>query len=95
MNLSSNKHQSTSHESSNSSHSQAYKLAVLDQDNAVSEDDLLVKRFNNLLDQLENICSEDRDKIVAMTFKTKQLLAERWVNESMVKIMEGMILLHN
>jgi hypothetical protein len=78
-----------------SAQSIAYKLATLEKDGYVSENDLMVKRFDNLLGQLDNKYVENEQQLGDMTYKAKQLLEERGIKESMIKMMEGMNLLFN
>lgn len=67
----------------------------MEKDGYVSEDNLIVKRFDNLLGQLDNKYVENEQQLGDMTYKAKQLLEERGIKESMIKMMEGMNLLFN
>lgn len=61
----------------------------------VSENDLLVKRFDNLLIQLDNKYVGDKQQIADKTVKSKQILEEKGIKESMVKLMEGMNIIND
>lgn len=71
----------------------AYKLATIQDGGYVSEDDLIVKRFDNLLDQLSDKYVENRQQIGDMTVKAKQILEGKGIAPNMVKMMEGMNLI--
>jgi len=73
----------------------AYKLAVLEKGGYVSEDNLLVKRFDSLLGQLDDKYVENKQQLGDMTYKAKELLEKSGIKESMIKMMEGMNLLFN
>ncbi|HEY5590949.1 MAG TPA: hypothetical protein VIK55_08010 [Paludibacter sp.] len=75
--------------SSLSSQSNAYKLAVLEKGGYVSEDDLLVKRFNYLLIQVNNQYEESQQQICDMTYKMKEMALGSGIKLSMEKAMEG------
>jgi len=72
------------------SQSIAYKLAVVEKNGYVSDNDQTVKRFDYLLSSLDNKYVDSKQEIADKTVKAKQLLADRGVNESMIKMMEGM-----
>jgi len=67
----------------------AYKLAVLEKGGYVSEDDQIVKRFDNLLQQLDNKYDVNKQQIGDMTYKLKEVAGNRGINVSMIKAMEG------
>lgn len=70
----------------------AYKLGTIEK-GYVSKDDLIVKRFDNLLDQLSDKYVEDRQQVSDMTVKAKQILEDKGIDQSMIDIMEGMNLI--
>ena len=72
-----------------SAQSIAYKLATLEKGGYVSEDDKLVKRFDNLLTQLDKKYKLNEQQIGDMTYKLKELLKEKGIDCSMIKVMEG------
>lgn len=72
------------------SQSIAYKLAVLEKNGYASENDQTVKRFDYLLTRLDNKYEDNKQEIADKTVKAKQLLENRGVKESMIKMMEGM-----
>jgi len=72
------------------SQSIAYKLAMVEKNGYVSENDKIVKRFDYLLTRLDNKYVDTKQEIADKTVKAKQLLEERGVKESMIKMMEGM-----
>lgn len=72
-----------------SAQSIAYKLATLEKGGYVSEDDKLVKRFDNLLTQLDKKYKVNEQQIGDMTYKLKELLKEKGIEGNMIKIMEG------
>jgi len=67
-----------------------YKMAVVEKNGYVSENDLLVKRFDNLLQQLDKKYIDDKQQIADKTVTAKQILEEKGIKESMIKLMEGM-----
>ena len=67
-----------------------YKMAVVEKNGYVSENDLLVKRFDNLLQQLDKKYIDDKQQIADKTVTAKQILEEKGIKESMIKMMEGM-----
>ena len=69
----------------------ANKLATLEKGTYVAEDDKLVKRFDNLLDQVDKEYDVNKQQISNMTYKLKELLNEKGVVVSMVKVMEGAV----
>ena len=69
----------------------AYRLATLEKGGYVNEDDILVKRFDNLVNQLDKQLDNKKELIGDMTYKLKDELRKRVVKASMVKIMEGAI----
>jgi len=72
-----------------SAQSLGYKLATVEK-GYVTENDMLVKRFNSLLKQLANKYVDTKQEIADKTVTAYQLLGENGIYESMVKIMEGM-----
>jgi hypothetical protein len=73
-----------------SAQSLGYKLATIEKDGYVTEDNMLVKRFNSLLKQLENKYIDTKQKISDKTVTASQLLEGNGIDESMIKIMKGM-----
>ena len=73
----------------------AYKLAVLEKGGYVSEDDQIVKRFDNLLQQLDNKYDVNKQQIFDMTYKLKEVAKERGLKVSMIKVMEGATQVNN
>ena len=67
----------------------AYKLAVMEKGGYVSEDDQIVKRFDNLLQQITNKYNVSKQQIGDMTYKLKEVAEDRGINVSMIKTMEG------
>lgn len=73
-----------------SAQSLGYKLATIEKNGYVSENNMLVKQFNSLLKQLGNKYVDSKQVIADKTVTANQLLEENGIDESMVKIMEGM-----
>lgn len=73
--------------------STAYKLATIEKGGYVSKNDLLVKRFQNLLDQLSNTYVENESRIADMTVNAKNILEKAGIQESMINMMTGMNLI--
>ena len=67
----------------------AYKLAVLEKGGYVSENDASVKRFENLLSQLDSKYQLGKQKIADMTYKIKEVSNDRGLKVSLIKVMEG------
>jgi hypothetical protein len=67
----------------------AYKLAVLEKDDYVSEDDQIVVIFDDLLQQLDNKYNVTKQEIGDMTYKLKEITGNEGINVSMIKVMEG------
>ena len=74
-----------------SAQTMAYKLAALEKGGYVSENDVLVKRFNYLLGQVVSQYEENQQQICDMTYKIKEMAAESGLKLSMEKAMEGAI----
>lgn len=74
-----------------SAQSKAYKLAVLEKGNYISESDAIVKRFNYLLIQIDNQYEESQQEICDITYKIKEVALESGLKLSMEKAMEGAI----
>lgn len=72
-----------------SAQSLSYKLATIDRGGYVSKNDLTVKRFNSLLNQLSVKFVEDKERISDMTVKAKQILRDNGIDQRMLKMMEG------
>lgn len=66
-----------------------YKLATIEK-GYVTENDVLVKRFNSLLAQLSNNYVDSKQALSDKTVTARQLLDDNGIEESMKKIMEGM-----
>ena len=75
--------------------SMAYKLAVLEKQSYVSENDILVKRFESLLNQLDSKYVDDQEKIADVTVAGIENLAKRGIEESMITLMEGMVQIYD
>lgn len=72
------------------SYSLGYKIATIETGNYLSENDLIVKRYNSLLKQLDNKYVESENRISEMTLAAYQQLLDDGIKESMVNIMEGL-----
>ncbi len=66
-----------------------YKLACINANEMVSKDHITVTRFRSLLNQLSKSFSEDKESIADMSAKTRELLSNEGINESLLNIMEG------
>lgn len=66
------------------------KLATIEKNGYVSENDILVKRFNSLLKLLDNNYIDTKQEIADKTVTARKLLQENGIDVSMIKIMEGM-----
>jgi len=66
-----------------------YKMATIDTKEYYSETDPLVKRYNNMFDQLDVKFIESEDRIADMTVVAKNELEKIGLNEPMINIMEG------
>ena len=77
------------------SQSLAYKLATIEKNGYIKEHDLKVKRFNYLLSELDNKYLDSKQEIADKTVKGKEILEEKGVKESMIKMMEGMNILND
>jgi len=74
----------------------AYKLATLEKDTYVTENDPIVKRFNNLLEQIDKKYDDvNKQQIGDMTNKLKEVAKERGLKVSMIKVMEGATQVYN
>jgi hypothetical protein len=72
------------------SQSIAFKLAAIEKNGYVAENDALVKRFDLLLSQLSYKYVDSKQEIADKTVTAKQILQSKGINESMTNIMEGM-----
>jgi len=73
-----------------SAQSLGYQLATIEKNGYVTKNDILVKRFNSLLNLLSNNYIDTKQEIADGTVKAQQLLKKNGIDESMVTIMEGM-----
>lgn len=73
----------------------AYKLATLESGGYVSDSDQIVKRFDNLIQQIEIKYILDKQQIGDMTYKLKEVAANRGITVSMIKVMEGATQVNN
>ncbi len=74
-----------------SAQSLGYKLAIIEKNGGyVTENDMLVKRFNSLLKLLDGKYVGGKQQIADGTVKASQLLEKNGIHESMINIMEGM-----
>ena len=67
-----------------------YQLATINAGGYVSRNHITVARFRSLLDQLSSTYIENKQQIADMSVKAQQLLKKDGVEESLLKIMEGM-----
>lgn len=68
----------------------AYKLAIVDGTGYVSKVDIAVRRFTNLLNQLDNKFPKNKQQIANMTVYIQKEMAEKGVRESLLNIMVDM-----
>ena len=73
----------------------AYKMATVEQQGYVSENDPMVKRFDYLLTQLDHRFEVSKEQIADMTTMGRRLLIERGIRGSMLEIMEAIIQVEN
>lgn len=71
-------------------HSLEYKLATVDANTYVKKDDIKIKRFRFLLDNLSIKYIEDEKKIADLTGWVTDELEKIGLKESLLNIMEGM-----
>ena len=71
------------------SESLEYKLAVVSAGGFVKEDDPSVARFRALLDSLEAKCTEGREKIADMAVKSQELLKDKGVDLTVLRVMQN------
>ena len=71
-----------------SSESLEYKLAVVHEGGFVAEDDPLVQQFRQVLDSLEPKCTESRQKIADMGVAAHDLLKDKGVSLSLLRVMQ-------
>ncbi len=64
-------------------------LASIDKGYTVSADEITVKRFKSLLGQLSLSFLESQHDIADMTVAAKDMLNDRGINETLLRIMEG------
>ena len=67
-----------------------YQLACINAGKQVKKDDLSVKRFRSILNQLSQTFIENKQQIADMSVKANQILKEDGISESLLNIMEGM-----
>jgi hypothetical protein len=67
-----------------------YQLAILDSDAPVKDDDPVIPKYKNLLDELSFKFIESKEQIAHTSFKIKELLKEKGISENMLDIMEAM-----
>ena len=67
-----------------------YKLAVLNTKDSNCEDEVTIEHFRDLLDQLENICIENRQQIANLSLIAYDGVKRNGVNESLLKIMNDL-----
>src|SRR4030042_6157674 len=72
-----------------SAQSVGYKLATIENNGYVDEDDLLVKRFNNIVNQLDIKYIENKEQIGNMTVAGRNQLIKIGISQQMINIMEG------
>lgn len=65
------------------------KMATVDTKKYYTETDPLVKRYNNMFNQLDVKYLENKDQIADMTVTAKNELEKIGLNEPMINIMEG------
>lgn len=68
----------------------AFKLALLDKNGNIKENDILIKRFDYLLMSLDNKYIDSKTQIADKTTAAWQQLRARGVNANLLEIMEGM-----
>lgn len=66
------------------------QLATINAKGWVAENDITIVRFKSLLDQLDRQFVENRQQIGDMSAKTLQLLREDGIEESLLRLMEGL-----
>ena len=67
-----------------------YMLAAVNARGYVREDDITIRRFRTLLDQLDEKFVEGREQIGDMTVKGVQMLDQAGIEEKPLNIMEGL-----
>jgi hypothetical protein len=67
-----------------------YSLALINAEGNLSDDDITIDRFRNLLNQLSENYSESKQTIGDQSVKAMQILKKEGVSESVLNIMEGM-----
>lgn len=67
-----------------------YKLAVLNTRDSNCRDEVTIKRFGVLLDQLANICTENRQQIANLSLIAHHRLKRNGDNESLLRIMSDL-----
>ncbi len=67
-----------------------YQLASIDAGKSLPKNHYTVTLFRRLLQDLSYTYVEDEQQIADMTVKAQQLLREKYINESLARIMEGM-----
>lgn len=65
------------------------KMATVDTEKSYSETDPLVKRYNNMFNQLDSKYIETKQQIADMTVVAKNELEKIGLTEPMINIMEG------
>lgn len=67
-----------------------YQLATINAGGYVSKDHITIARFRSVLDQLSSTYIENKQQIADMSVTAQQLLKKAGVEESLLKIMEGL-----
>ena len=68
----------------------AYRLAYLDNGGYIEKDNIIVKRFDYLLKQLDNKFTDDQEAIADITVVGLQELGKKGVKMSLISLMEAM-----
>lgn len=67
-----------------------YQLAIINAGGYVPNDHITVARFRSLLNQLSSTYGENQQRIADMSAKSQDLLRKEGIEESLLKIMEGL-----
>lgn len=70
--------------------SPAYQLASLDAGTLLPKEHISVTRFRMLLDDLSYTYVENKQQIADMTVRSQEVLKEKYIYESLARIMNGM-----
>jgi len=79
----------TSTSNSNVNQTIGYKLAVIDKNGYVDENDLIVKRYTSMVKQLDFKYTEDSVQIADMTVSGRNQLIKFGIEQSMIEVMQG------